>query len=283
VVVYPYGALGTSDHILEQVHNGTLDFAMSSPGHLGKLIPEGQVFLLHFALSDSDEVNECALADPTVRAALDALYAEKGLRFLSMFSEGWMVWTTQRAVRKPADFDGMKMRVMTSPLLIAAYQAYGASPTPLPYSEVYSGLQLHMIDGQVNPVFAIQEMSFYEVTSWMIFPNHAPFVTTVAGSPELFAALSPERRRMVEGVLGELGPTIEHVQRRLNEERLETIRRAKPEMKMLRLDEAQRDAFRQAARPVEARFLELAGERGRALLHTLRAAEARCAGALERQ
>ena len=53
---------------------------------------------------------------------------------------------------------------MTSPLLWRAYDAYGASPTPLPYSEVYSGLQLHMIDGQVNPIFAIEEMSFYEVT-----------------------------------------------------------------------------------------------------------------------
>ncbi|MFH1300570.1 MAG: TRAP transporter substrate-binding protein DctP, partial [Planctomycetota bacterium] len=152
VTIYPYGTLGTSDQITEQVDMGVIQFAMASPGHLGKLIPEVQVFLLHFLFSDNDEINNSVLnEDPQLRKTFNDLYARKNFKLLSIFSEGWQVWTTKKSIQTPDDFRGVKMRVMTSPLLLAAYEAYGASPTPLPYSEVYSALQLNMIDGQENP------------------------------------------------------------------------------------------------------------------------------------
>lgn len=272
VVVYPYGALGTSDQITEQLHSGTLNFAMASPGHLGKLIPELQAFLLHFLLSEDEEVNKRALQDPEVVSFLSALYEEKGLRFLSVFSEGWMAWTTKTEVRAPEDFRGQKFRVMTSPLLLAAYEAYGASPTPLPYAEVYSALQLNMIDGQVNPIFAIEEMSFYEVTQWLIFPRHAQFYTTLAANTDFFERLSPERRQMVAEVVEELHDTIFDVQRRFNQERLERIAAKKPELHIVELTEQERERFRRASRPVVKRFEELSGPRGAQLLETLTAA-----------
>jgi TRAP-type C4-dicarboxylate transport system substrate-binding protein len=269
VVVYPYGALGTSDHITEQLHNGTLELAMSSPGHLGKLLPEVQVFLLHFVLSDDVEVNAEALRDPELRDFLDRLYAEKGLAFLTAFGEGWQVWTTQREVRRPEDFAGMRFRVMTSPLLVASYQAYGANPTPLPYAEVYSALQLKMIDGQVNPVFAIEEMSFYEVTRWMIFPRHAEFVTTVAANPRFLQELPPARRALVEEVVDRLQGEIFEIQSRFNQERLERIKTRRPEMRVVALSEEERAEFRRRARTVRQRYVEMAGPRGERLLELL--------------
>lgn len=269
VIVYPYGALGTSDHITEQLHNGTLQLAMSSPGHLGKLMPEVQVFLLHFVLSDDVQVNAEALRDPDLRTFLNQLYAEKGLAFLTAFGEGWQVWTTQREVRRPADFQGMRFRVMTSPLLVASYAAYGASPTPLPYSQVYSALQLHMIDGQVNPVFAIEEMSFYEVTRWMTFPRHAEFVTTVAANPKFLAGLSAQRRAMVEAIVDQLQAEIFRVQTRHNQEALNHIQDHRPEMHIVRLTEAERARFRQRAQEVQRQYVRMAGPRGQQLLDLL--------------
>lgn len=269
VLVYPYGTLGTSDHITEQLHNGTLELAMSSPGHLGKLLPEVQVFLLHFVMSDDPEINAEALLDPDLRAFLDRLYAEKGLAFLTAFGEGWQVWTTQKEVRRPKDFTGMRFRVMTSPLLVASYQAYGANPTPLPYSQVYGALQLRMIDGQVNPVFAIEEMSFYEVTEWMIFPRHLEFVTTLAANPDFVAGLSAERRRLVDDVVDRLQGEVFEVQSRFNQERLERILERRPEMGIVYLDAAERAAFRQRAQRVRRRYVEMAGPRGQQLLDLL--------------
>ena len=276
VSVYPYGTLGTSDHVTEQLAMGTVQLAMASPGHLGKLIPEVQVFLLHFLLTDDEALNERILGDPAVLAAFDELYREKGLSLLSIFSEGWMVWTTRKPVRTPDDFAGVKIRTMTSPLLLAAYEAYGASPTPLPYGEVYSALQLNMIDAQVNPVFAIQEMSFYEVVDYLIFANHAPFIATAVANADFLEGLTPTRRSMVMETIAELRPHVLEIQQRFNAERLELMREKKPALQIIAdLSQEERAAFRAASRPVVDRYLTLAGPRGQAVLDILRAATLR--------
>lgn len=268
VTIYPYGTLGTSDQITELVDMEVIQFAMASPGHLGKLIPEVQVFLLHFLFSDDDEINNKVLnEDPKLQETFDKLYARKDLKLLSIFSEGWQVWTTKKDIQKPDDFQGVKMRVMTTPLLLAAYEAYGASPTPLPYSEVYSALQLNMIDGQENPVFAIQEMNFYEVTDWMIFARHAPFITTAVTNREFFNSLSPERQKLVLGVVSDLNGYILDVQKQFNRERLNLIRKNRPKLNIVdELTPEARIAFREASQPVREQFIEMTGEDGRKLL-----------------
>lgn len=272
VTIYPYGTLGTSDQITELVDMDVIQFAMASPGHLGKLIPEVQVFLLHFLFSDDDEINNKVLnEDPELRETFNELYARKNLKLLSIFSEGWQVWTTKKSIQTPDDFRGVKMRVMTSPLLLAAYEAYGASPTPLPYSEVYSALQLNMIDGQENPVFAIQEMSFYEVTNWMIFARHAPFITTSVTNREFFDTLPSERQQLITEVVGELNDYILDVQKQFNRDRLTLIRKNKPKLKiMTELTPEQRELFRQASQPVREQFIEMTGEDGQRLLEMIK-------------
>lgn len=269
VKVYPYGTLGTSDQITELLHNGSLQLAMASPGHMGKLIPEVQVLLLHFVLSDNEAVNRAVLSSPRVRAKFDSLYADKGFHLLSMFSEGWQVWTTDRPVHRPEDFRGMKFRVMTSPLLLAAYDAYGASATPLPYGDVYSALQLNMIDGQVNPVFAIWEMSFYEVSTHMIFANQAPFVTSTLCNAEFYDSLSATERGWLDDAIEELHPYIYDTQVQLNSERLAMIAEARPQMVVETLDSTEREAFRRASLPVRDLYLQTAGPAGGELLQIL--------------
>ena len=278
VKVYPYGTLGTSDDLTEQLRMGALQFATASPGHLGKTIPEVQVFLLHFLLPE-DESQLAAIAnDAPFRAVLDPLFAEKDLRLLSLVPEGWMVWTTQKAVRTPADFEGVKIRTMTSPLLLAAYRSYGASPQAMPYGEVYGALQLNMIDAQVNPIFAIEEMSFYEVTSHLVFARHAPFLTTVVANEDFLAELDPELRRVVAEVVRDLDPWIDDVQRRLNDERLDEILANKPEMQVVELTEEERAAFRDRAASVREEFLAATGSRGARVLAALDEAAARARG-----
>jgi tripartite ATP-independent transporter DctP family solute receptor len=270
VDVYPYGTLGTSDQVTELLGMGTVQFAMASPGHMGTLIPEVQVFLLHFVLSEDPAVNQEVLSDPGIVATFDDLYAEKGLELLSIYQEGWMVWTTQKPIRTPEDFKGVKIRVMTSPLLLAAYKEYGASPTPLPYGEVYSALQLNMIDAQVNPIFAIQEMSFYEVTDYLIFGGHAPYITTAVTNRDFMEGLSPERRAMVKDVIAELDDYIFEKQRDYNEKRLDMIKESKPSIKIIDdLTDQERAVFRDASMAVREQFVDIAGPRGREVLDQL--------------
>jgi tripartite ATP-independent transporter DctP family solute receptor len=270
VRVYPYGSLGTSAQLTEQVQSGALQLAFASPGHLGSVIPEVQVFSLHFLLSDDEAANQRILdaRDVDWRRLLDEAYREHRLELLAIVPEGWMVWTADRPLRSPADFAGLKMRTMVSPLLVEAYAAYGANPTPMPYSEVYSGLQLGMIDAQVNPVFAIEEMSFYEVQDFMTFAHHAPFVSTVVTSPEFLSGLAPERQALLREVVRELGPWALETQRRFNAERLERIL-AEGGIEVVELDADERAACRAASLPVRDVYRELAGPRGEAILASL--------------
>jgi tripartite ATP-independent transporter DctP family solute receptor len=269
VEVYPYGSLGTSAQLTEQVQSGALQLAFASPGHLGSVIPEAQIFSLHFLLSDDEEVNRAVLGgDGEFRRLLEEAYREHRLELLAIVPEGWMVWTANKPLRTPEDFAGLKMRTMVSPLLVEAYAAYGAKPTPMPYAEVYGGLQLGMIDAQVNPVFAIEEMSFHEVQDCLTFAHHAPFIATLVGSPAFVRGLGEQRRALLDAVLAELDGYIFETQQRFNAERLEKIL-AEGGTEVVTLDESEREAFRELGLPVRETYVEMAGSRGRAILDSL--------------
>jgi len=272
VEIYPYGSLGTSAQLTEQVQSGALQLAFASPGHLGSVIPEVQVFSLHFLLDDDEARNQRILDAPAKRAAyrrlLEDAYREHRLELLAIVPEGWMVWTADRPLRSPAAFEKLKIRTMVSPLLIEAYAAYGANPTPMPYAEVYSGLQLGMIDAQVNPVFAIEEMSFHEVQDWLTFAHHAPFIATVVASPAFVASLSAERAALLREVVQELGPWNLETQQRFNAERLQRIL-DEGGTEVATLDAAERAVFRAASLPVRDVYRELAGARGAEILASL--------------
>jgi len=271
VTVYPYGTLGTSADLTELVTQGAIQFANSSPGHLGTLVPEIQVFSIPYLLSQNNEANKMVLTEgDTIYKKLQDDFKDKGLKLLTMYPEGEMVWTTNREIRKPEDFDNFKMRVMVSPLLVKAYEAFGAEPTPMPYGEVYGGLQLKQIDGQVNPIFAIQEMKFYEVTDYMIWAGQQQFTTTVVTNSDWYAAdLSEEEQKMVDETVDELADYIFRVQEEFNQKRLEMIKEAKPDMKMIRLSEEERAAFRERAQQVREKYIEMVGPDGKEILNSL--------------
>lgn len=272
VDVFPYGQLGTSSQLTELVQLGSVEFSMASPGHLGAVIPGVQLFSLHFVFSDDERVNQAVLADDEkLHELLEAAYSEKGLEYMTAFQEGWMAWTANKPIRTPEDFRGVKIRVMNSPLLVRAYELYGANPTTMAYSEVYSGLQLNMIDAQVNPVFAIEEMSFYEVQSHMMMPRHLPFITTLVANPQFIAGLPVRDREIVNQVIEELEDEIFLVQQQLNAERLETIK-ANSDIEIIELGDAERAAFREASLPIRDQYVALAGEQGQQLLDALLAA-----------
>ncbi|NBC34037.1 MAG: C4-dicarboxylate ABC transporter [Alphaproteobacteria bacterium] len=272
VTVYPYGSLGTSAELTEQAMDGIVQLTHASPGHLGTLVPEVQVFSIPYLLSQNNAVNQELLTEsPLIYGTIADALREQGLELLTMYPEGDMVWTTNREIRSPEDFENFRMRTMVSPMLVAAYESFGANPTPLPYSEVYGALQLNMIDGQVNPIFAIQEMGFYEVTEYMIWAGQQQFVTTVVANGDWYAGLEGERQELLDGVIADMADYIFETQEEYNQERLEMIREAKPEMEMIELTAEERAAFEERAEIVREQFVDMVGESGQAIVEGLEA------------
>mgnify|MGYP000627336176 CR=1 FL=1 len=275
VTIYPYGTLGTSDDVTELVQTGALQITNASPGHLGSTVPEMQVFSIPYVLSKNDAVNKKVLTDADViyEDLAEAVRA-KGLELMTMYAEGQMVWTANKKITKPEDFSNFKMRTMTSPLLVQAYKAFGANPTAMPYGDVYSGLQLGTIDGQVNPIFAIEEMKFYEVSDYMIYAGQQEFTTSVVTGASWYENLSEDKRALLNNAIDDATDYIFDKQRSYNQERLQKIKKDKPDLEIIELTEEQRAVFRERAKQVREKYVEMVGPSGEAILEKLVAAVA---------
>ncbi len=272
VTVYPMGTLGTPTETVEQAADGIIQFTNVSIGNLGTIVPESQVFLLPYLLpSDPAAISNILSSSETIYGSLNEDFQKRGLEVMTMYSEGPQVWTTNREIRTPEDFSNFKMRVMVSPILLETYKNMGASPTPLPFGEVFGALQLGAVDGQVNPIPTIEEMKFYEVTSHLIWAGEQELVTTVVAGADWFATLSPERQQLVRETMAGMTGFIDGVVADFNQQRLDIIKEAKPEIGLVVLTEEERDVFRARSGDTAAAYVETAGARGQELLDALQA------------
>jgi tripartite ATP-independent transporter DctP family solute receptor len=272
VQLFPYGTLGESADIMEQAQAGILQFVDQSPGFTGSLIPEAQVFFVPYLLpQDEAELFDFFRTSKVINEMFPELYAEQGLELLTMFPEGEVVITTKEPVTSPADLDEVKVRVMTNPLLVESYRAFGATPTPLPWGEVYGGLQTNIIQGQENPMFFVESTKMYEVTDHITFTGHNNFTTAVMANKDFFDALPEEDQKIVQDAIDVAFEHILEYQKGLTETSLDKILEAKPEMTVTRLTEEQRAPFQEAAASVEAAFIEMTGDSGKEILEQMKA------------
>lgn len=272
VQIYRFGELGESDDIMEQTQAGILQFVNQSPGFTGALIPEAQIFFIPYLLpTDEETVLQFFDESVAINEMFPELYAEQGLELLKMYPEGEMVITVDEPIRTPEDLRGKNIRTMTNPLLSETYRAFGATPTPLPWGEVYGGLQTGIIQGQENPIFWIESGGLYEVSPHLVFTGHGWFTTAMMANQDFFDGLSEEEQQLVrDAAEAAYEHTMEHISG-LADESLEKIQAASDEVTVTRLDEDEIEAFRERAPRVEERFIEMTGDRGRELLEQFKA------------
>lgn len=267
IQLFPYGTLGESADIMEQTQAGLLQFVDQSPGFTGSLIPEAQVFFIPYLLPETQAALDSFFrTSKAINEDFKKIYARHGLELLKMFPEGEVVITTQEPFEKPADLNGVKVRVMTNPLLVESYKAFGATPTPLAWGEVYGGLQTNIIQGQENPLFWVESAKMFEVTDVITFTGHNNFTTAVMANKRFFDGLPAEDQALVLDAMDAAFNHIMEYQKGLSERSLEKILEQKPDMQVVRLTEEQRAPFRAAAKEVEAKYIEMTGDSGKALL-----------------
>ncbi|SNY92987.1 tripartite ATP-independent transporter solute receptor, DctP family [Cohaesibacter sp. ES.047] len=272
VQIFPYGTLGESADTMEQTQAGILQFVDQSPGFTGALIPEAQVFFVPYLLpTDTEQLNEFFRTSKAINEDFKSLYADQGLELLKMFPEGEVAMTTKKPVMGPDDLNEVKFRVMTNPLLVESYKAFGATPTPLPWGEVYGGLQTNIIQGQENPTSFIESTKLYEVTDAITYAGHSNFTTAVMANKDFYDGLSDEDKKLVQDAADAAFEYILDYQKGLEKEALDKIKKAKPDMVVTVLSEEQRAPFKKAAAVVEDKFIEMTGESGKAILDQLKA------------
>lgn len=270
VELLPYGKWGsTYSALYDAIQNGSIPLGFGS-GALGGTVPESQLLSLNFVMpADEWETVEVLNSSEFLESdAWQESFRQRGLVPLAELAEGYQVWTTNKPIETPEDIKNLQIRVMDNSLLRETYRAYGASPISIAYGELYSALQQGQAEGNIQPVFAHEEMGFYEVQDYMIFAKQSQFVATLMANLDWYEGLSDEQREMLDEVTDELVEVGHEIQTEFNSTRLDTIKE-KSDIKIIELTDEQRDEFRKLAEPVREIFVKDVGERGGQALEIL--------------
>jgi tripartite ATP-independent transporter DctP family solute receptor len=194
--VHPAGQLGGERDLLEGMQVGTVDFAISSLGVAASFISELNVMNLPFLFRDAKHYTEVTNG-PIGKRFLKAV-EPKRLVGLGFFAPVFRVpMNGVRPIASPADFKGLRLRLMEVPLHMDTYKALGASPVPLPFGELYTALQLKTVDGNENALATLYSERFYEVQKYVsvlpVFSNGAILLMSQA----TWNKLSPKQREIV--------------------------------------------------------------------------------------
>lgn len=269
VSIYPFGALGDLEDIYTQLRNGAVHLAFGSE-ELHRVVPETQLFHLHFVFGRDGYRNIRALNDPDFLrgSSLQSAYRDRNLRLLSLVPEGWQVWASGTRVVDPDDWSGVRMRTTDARTPRETYRAYGAAPVALSLFDVHDALAANRIDAFEQPLFAHEEMRFHEVRRRLTSPRAALLVASFMASDRFFTRLPDARQDLLREIADDLVDEAHELQRDLNRQALARMV-DETGVRHRELDEDEREAFRDLARPVRAIFASDVGPRGEQLLDEL--------------
>ncbi len=170
--VFPNNQLGSDTDTLSQLRSGAVEFFTLSGLILSTLVPAASINGVGFAFKDYDQV--WAAMDGKLGEYVRGEIGKRGLLAMDrIWDNGFRQTTTStKPITTPADLRGMKLRVPVSPLWTSMFTALGAAPASINFSEVYSALQTHIVDGQENPLAIIDASKLFEVQKFCSFTNH---------------------------------------------------------------------------------------------------------------
>jgi tripartite ATP-independent transporter DctP family solute receptor len=192
ISTFPNSQLGTDTDMLSQVRSGALEFFTLSGLILSTLVPVAAVNGVGFAFKDSDQA--LAAMDGALGALIRAEIAKRGLMAFEKINDSGFrqITTGTRPIKTPADLANLKIRVPPAALWTSMFRGFGASPTTINFSEVYSALQTKIADAQENPLSVIDTGKLYEVQKYCSMTNHMWDGFWLLANPRAFRALPPD-------------------------------------------------------------------------------------------
>jgi tripartite ATP-independent transporter DctP family solute receptor len=193
--VYPNETLGAQAESLQLVGDGSVDMAIVSGAQL-ETLSKDFVALSVPTVFDSIEHQMSVVNDTDVVGDLyTSLEDSNSLTVIGGFTQGARsFYIKDGAVETPEDLAGKKLRVQESELFIALVEALGASPTPMAFGEVYTGLQSGVIDGAENNEVSYFTQKHFEVAPSFSYTNHLIGTDYLIINSDLLAEMSEDDR-----------------------------------------------------------------------------------------
>lgn len=195
--VHPAAQLGDLRELMELTKAGTVDFCFQTSGVAASFVPVMNLFGLPFLFSDGKQL-QALYKGQLGRKILDSAekYSYKGLSFNTYVFRSPM--NSKRPLKTPDDFKGLKIRLMQVPIHMDTYRALGASPTAIPFSELYTSAKMGVVDGFENTITALYTQKLYEVAKYFsTLPVFANTCLTFASLKTWNEKLNESQRKII--------------------------------------------------------------------------------------
>ena len=223
VDVYPNGQLGTHAEEVSGIQDGSIDFAPVASTFVANFCPDVSVFDMPFLFNDLDQV--WATLDGDVGKQINETLRANNIEPLTWWGLGFRYVTTseKKPISSLADMKGFRVRIMQSQIFQATFEALGADPVPMDFSELYTALQQGTVDGQENPYTQILSSNFWEVNPIIVKTEHAFSPTVLMMSPAVADKVSAEQLEAIHKAAEECTPDFRKSTADINDKALNTL------------------------------------------------------------
>ena len=239
--------LGKDKELLQKLKLGQVTFALPS-SVMSSVADEFGVFEMPYIIKSRDHMK--AVQAEIGESVLNAAAEENGYKILSYFENGFRhITNNTRPVNVPDDLDGIKLRTPRGEWRVKMFKLYGANPTPMAFSDVFTALKTGVIDGQENPYAQIWSAKFQEVQKYLSITGHVYTPAYVLVSAKHFAKLPEDVQSDLIAAATESQDAVYAMAAALETELLENLKAGGVEV-----NEADKDAFIAASKPIYDEF-----------------------------
>lgn len=233
VQVFPGGQLGSEKDVTAQVKNNIIQVAIVTPGLLATYAGWGPlgVFSMPYVIKGTTDEEQAPILTKLTRGTIMQEVNEKAAKASGIRSLDLSWWygtrnltTKTKQVLKPADMKGLKIRTVEGPINTVAMRALGASVTPMAINELYTALQMGVVEGQENPLNTIYAQKFYEVQKYVTMTGHMTQHLVLCVSETFFQGLSPEMKALLIKAAEDAGDFQSQVQLKANAQAMEDLK-----------------------------------------------------------
>lgn len=199
---FPSNQLGNEMQQQSALQGGVQEMSAPATTSLAGIVKEFGLIDFPFAVSTFEQAD--ALLDGPLGQTLIAKLPDKGLIALGYWDLGFRnVTNSKRAITKPEDLEGLKLRVIPNPVFLESFKAFKANPVPMPFAELYGALEAKAVDGQENPFAVILSNKFFEVNKFVSATNHVYAANIMLVSKRFWDKLSPVEQKLMHEAANE--------------------------------------------------------------------------------
>lgn len=243
IKMYPAGQLGGNNENIQGLQMGAIDITRTKPGYLKDIGAEQLgVYSLPYIFRDIDHARNVLNSSIGDKILESIVTSDTKLVGLGYYANSPRSFFTKKPVRNLQDMSGLKLRVMTSQIYMDLINAFGASPTPIAFSELYSALQSGVVDGAEQPLKGYYNKRFYEICPYFTFDNHQADPSIVIISEMTWKKLSGEDQKILRESLSEASSDFDRKMDVLNRNYVKELEGLGVEFIELEDPEAWRDA-----------------------------------------